>query len=187
MTAMVGKLSKELIKSICMEASHYGICSPANYNTSNQIVISGEIPALEKAEELAKINGISKTIRLNVSGAFHSELMTDAYIEFLAELKKIKLNPMSLPFISNFNADVIYNDNDKLIHSLAGQLINPVLWEDSMHLLYSKGIDTLVEIGPGRTLSSFAKKINNNFKTYSLDKIDLNNIDLLLKDIKGGY
>lgn len=150
-------LEAEKIQEACNEVSEIGRCMIANYNAPGQIVIAGDKEAVEKAAELVKEKGAKRAVMLNVSGPFHTSLLEPAAIKLNEELNKIKLNDMSIPVITNLTAEIV-EDKSQVIDILTKQVMNPVKWEQSVYKMIELGVDTFVEMGPGKTLSSFVKK-----------------------------
>lgn len=150
-------LEAEKIQEACNEVSEIGRCMIANYNAPGQIVIAGDKEAVEKAAELVKEKGAKRAVMLNVSGPFHTSLLEPAAIKLNEELNKIQLNDMSIPVITNLTAEIV-EDKSQVIDILTKQVMNPVKWEQSVYKMIELGVDTFVEMGPGKTLSSFVKK-----------------------------
>jgi len=169
MAAILG-LNEDEIKDICSNASEKGIVEPANFNCPGQIVIAGEVSALEYAMELAKEKGARKAIRLSVSGPFHTSLLKEASDKLYDELLKIDLKPMNIPVLTNVSGDYI-KPTDDIKEILRKQVMNAVRWEDTIRNMIKAGVDTFVEIGPGKALSSFTKKIDRSVKIYNVDDI----------------
>lgn len=163
-------LSKKEVEEICREASAVGLVSPANYNAPGQIVIAGQVKAVEHAEQLAKAKGAKRCIRLQVSGAFHTELLKPAVQKLSDELEKVRISPIKTPVVSNLTARPIQS-SEQIIPTLLSQLTSSVLWEDSILYCIEQGIDTFIEIGPGKTLCSFVKKINRTARAYTIEDI----------------
>jgi len=166
MSAVIG-LDEEVIEKVCNDIDGVGI---ANSNCPGQIVISGEINALEEAEAKLKDEGARRLIRLNVSGAFHSSLMNQAGIDLYKVLEDVKLNELSMPYVCNTYATYI-SDNTKIKEILKEQVYSGVKWMASVKTMIENGVDTFVEIGPGKTLSSFVKKINREVKCINIEKV----------------
>lgn len=156
MFAIMG-LDKENVEEICREAGKEGFVSPANYNAPGQIVIAGEAKAAEKAAELAKEKGAKLTVKLNVSGPFHTALLKPASDKLALELEKISLGQMKIPVITNVTGKEV-EKNEEVIPLLIKQVMSPVKWEDTIYTLVEKGVDTFIEIGPGKALSGFVKR-----------------------------
>jgi [acyl-carrier-protein] S-malonyltransferase len=167
MAAILGLNEKEII-DICSKASQKGVIEPANFNCPGQIVIAGEISALEYASELAKEKGARKVIRLSVSGPFHTSLLKNASDRLYSELIKIELNQMKVPVLTNLSGDYI-KPTDDIKEILRKQVMSSVRWEDIIRNMIKAGVDTFVEIGPGRALSSFVKKTDRSVKVLNVE------------------
>ncbi len=139
----------------------------ANYNCPGQIVITGKKEAVELAAQKLKEAGARKTIMLNVSGPFHSPLLLPAGEQLALELEKTEIAPLKLPYVTNVNAGVVC-DNTQVRALLARQVSSPVCWMQSVKTMISEGVDTFVEIGPGRTLTGFIKKIDSSVAVYNI-------------------
>lgn len=166
MTAVIG-LSEEKILKVIDEVKNYGVLEVANYNCPGQIVVSGEVSALEKAEELFLENGAIKSVRLSVKAPFHTSFLSSAAEKFKVELSKINFEESKIPVISNVTAEEI--SYDSLVGLLSKQVMSSVLWEKSVHKMIEMGIDVFVEIGPGRTLSGFIKKIDRKIRVLNVE------------------
>jgi len=175
MSAVIG-IDEDVIERVCNDIDGVGI---ANSNCPGQTVISGEISALEKAEEKLKQEGARRLIRLNVSGAFHSFLMKQAGIDLYEILKDIELKELSKPYVCNTYAEYV-SSKDKIKEILKEQVYSGVKWTASVKTMIENGVDTFVEIGPGKTLSSFVRKINREVKCINIEKIsDLDKLNEL--------
>ena len=150
----------------------------ANDNSAMQIVISGSINDLEKAEKIFIQNGAKKYIFLKVSAAFHSNLMSVAEKKMKSYIFSANFNKSSIPIISNFNAE-LSDDIGVLSTNLSKQMSNKVRWVDSIKLLEKKNDTNVIEIGPGRVLSGLIKRISKNFNIENVEK--LSDIDRLNK------
>lgn len=150
-------LEAEKIQEACNEVSEIGRCMIANYNAPGQIVIAGDKEAVEKAAELVKEKGAKRAVMLNVSGPFHTSLLKPAADKLNEELSKIELSNMTVPVITNLTAEIV-EDKSQVVDILTKQVMNPVKWEQSVKKMIELGVDTFVEMGPGKTLSSFVKK-----------------------------
>jgi len=170
MAAIIG-LKKEQVTKICEEVTDIGKVEAANFNCPGQIVLSGEVAALKKAVELAKRNGAKKAVVLSVSAPFHCSLLKPAAEKLAEELSKIEIKDAKIPLISNVNADFVV-DGSGIKEMLIKQVSFPVLWEDSIYRMLENHIDTFVEIGPGRTLIGFVKKIDRNLTTLNVEDVD---------------
>lgn len=143
----------------------------ANYNCPGQIVITGETPAVETAAAALKEAGAKRTVMLNVSGPFHSPMLVPAGEELRKELGQVELSQLRIPYITNVNAKEV-TDTSETRGLLARQVSSPVRWMQSMEYLIGSGADTFVEIGPGRTLAGFMKKINRDVKVLNIGTWD---------------
>lgn len=159
--------SAEVIEECCQQASSVGIVSPANYNTPQQIVIGGEIAAVEKAEELLSAAGVKRMIPLNVSGPFHTALLEPASRQLNLELQKIVFHDLQCPVISNTTAKEM--PVSEIVSLLTAQVMSPVRFSDSILRLKEMGIERMIEIGPGKTLTGFIKKIDRSIQTSRVE------------------
>ncbi len=176
MTAVIG-LEKEKIDEIIKK--YMGELTIANYNEPKQIVVSGSLWALEKAEKHFKELGARKVIRLNVSGAFHSKFMYEAQQEFKVYLDNFTFNDPTVPVIPNIEArSVLFAD--RLKEDLIKQLTGPVRWVDTIEYAIDKlKIDTFIEIGPKRVLSGLIKRINRDVTVVNVDTLsDIENFNI---------
>ena len=139
----------------------------ANYNCPGQIVITGRTEAVGIAAEKLKEAGAKHAIMLNVSGPFHSPLLKKAGEELAEELKNTALHTLQIPYVTNVTAEKV-DDISVTRELLAEQVSSPVRWMQSMENMIADGVDTFVEIGPGRTLAGFMKKINRDVKVYNI-------------------
>ncbi|MCT4621408.1 MAG: ACP S-malonyltransferase [Marinisporobacter sp.] len=162
MAAILGMERKDLEKTL-EKAKEFGIVEAANFNTPGQIVISGEVGAVEKACEIAKEMGAKKAVVLPVSAPFHCSMLVPAGEKLFLELENVKINDFKLPVLANVHADY-YKEKSEVKDLLVRQVSNSVLWEDSVVKMLEEGVDTFIEIGPGKSLSGFIKKINRKLK-----------------------
>lgn len=139
----------------------------ANYNCPGQIVITGRTDAVGEAAEKLKEAGAKRAIMLNVSGPFHSPLLKAAGEELAVELENTALHTLKIPYVTNVTARKV-DDISQTRELLAEQVSSPVRWMQSMENMIAGGVDTFVEIGPGRTLAGFMKKINRDVKVYNI-------------------
>jgi [acyl-carrier-protein] S-malonyltransferase len=167
MAAILG-LGEEAVKDACLKASSAGVVVPANLNSPGQIVISGEVGAVESAMELATAAGAKKVVRLPVSGAFHSPLMESAAAGLRSTLAEIKIEDAAIPVVANVSGEPVVRAAD-IRRSLEFQLLSAVRWEDSMRWLIGRGLTSLVEIGPGRVLKGLARSIDKSAVVESAD------------------
>lgn len=157
-----------LPKEHCAEISHESGAEIANYNSNEQIVFSGVKEKVEKAAKLAEEKGAQKVIFLNVSGAFHSNLMEEARERLRIDLEKITINRPSIPFVPNVTARFESNP-ERIKESLYRQVTSSVQWVGTMEFLHSQGLRSFIEIGPGKVLRGLARKINSDFNVINLD------------------
>lgn len=168
MYAIIG-LDPALINKICEETD--GIVSVANYNYPEQTVITGELGALEKAKDSCVEAGAKRALSVKVSGPFHSHLLIPAGEELKNVLDKTTILAPKFPYISNVNAEFIYSD-ENIRELLSKQVYSPVKWMQSVDAMISSGVDTFIEIGPKKTLTSMIKKMNTEVKTINIDKVE---------------
>ena len=157
--AAIIRLEREKIIAICEELSAQGkIVQAVNFNCPGQVVIAGTTDAVAAACEKMKEAGARRAIPLPVSAPFHSTLMQPAAEKLAQVLHTIEIKEARIPVIANVHAQPVHT-SEEIRESLVEQAAHPVLWEDSMHVLLTKGVDTMVEVGPGIVLSGFMKKI----------------------------
>lgn len=180
MAAVLG-LGAEDIRNICLEAGVNGIVEPANFNCPGQIVIGGEIEAVKLASTLAQEKG-AKVIPLSVSAPFHTSMLEPASIKLEAELKGIEFQDIKVPVITNVTADYV-NDKGEVKDLLRKQVMSSVLWENTIRKMLESGVDTFVEIGPGKALSGFIKKIDR--KVTMLNVEDMKSLEKTVEILKG--
>ena len=179
--AAIIALSPEDVKECCEKASEYGVCSGANFNCPGQIVVSGDKAAVEKCCELAKEKGAKRALMLAVSAPFHCELLKGAGEKLAKELENVPINDMKIPVITNVTADYI-KDKEEIKPLLIKQVSNSVLWEDTIKRMIADGVDTFVEIGPGKALSGFVKKISRDVKIFNVE--DMTSLENTLEGLK---
>lgn len=161
MAALIG-MEREEVEDVCSRASVDGlVVVVANVNSPGQIVISGHIEAVEKAMELAQEKGAKKTVRLNVSGAFHSPLVAPAQQELVEYIKSFELSASKIDIICNADAKAVRSRQD-IIDALSRQLTSPVLWSDSMRVLTDMWDGEILEVGPGKVLAGLMRRINRD-------------------------
>ena len=156
MAAIIG-LEDSKVEEVCEKVSN-GFVKAVNYNCPGQVVVSGEKEAVLQAMEYAKELGAKRAIELKTSGPFHTEKLKEASDELRKELEKIKFDNSEIPVIKNLDGTP-YKHSDDMVEILSNHVINPVRFRKSIETMLSLGIDTFVEIGPGKTLSGFVKKI----------------------------
>lgn len=160
MAALLG-LNRDNLPQVLLSAKDYGIVEVANYNSPDQIVISGEVQGLRIACKKAMELGAKKAVELPVSAPFHTSLLSPAGIRLKGELEKITLGDLKSRVISNVDGKEI-SSKDELVSKLVEQVSNSVLWHQSIEYMINQGVDTFVEIGPGKSLSGFVKRIGKS-------------------------
>ena len=175
MSAVLG-VDADTIEKICMETE--GTVSVANYNCPGQIVITGEQSAVAAAGKTLKEAGAKRIVPLNVSGPFHSPLLAGAAEKLGEALKEVEIAESYLPYLSNVTADYVTKAED-VKPLLQRQVASSVRWQQTIERLICDGADTFVEIGPGKTLSGFMRKINRDVTVCHIDKMEdfLNYVD----------
>ena len=141
--------------------------SVANYNCPGQIVITGWKESVEKASEALKSAGAKRVMPLNVSGPFHSPMLKEAGEELGKVLENVELSPLDIPYVTNVTAEYVTDINETK-ELLASQVASSVRWQQSVENMIADGVDTFVEIGPGRTLAGFMRKINRDVNVYNV-------------------
>lgn len=164
MTAVV-RGNVESIITYCKEDS--GIVGVANFNSPQQVVISGEVEAVERVTKRLEADKV-RVIPLSVSGAFHSPLMEGAAVKFEEELKSIEFNEFSVPLVTNVTGDVV-EAKESIKSLLVDQLKGSVLWEKSILNMIDQGVTTFVEIGPSNTLAGLIKKIDKSVTVFNVN------------------
>ena len=159
-----------LIEDACQTASQLGVVSPANYNTPGQIVIGGDVAAVDKAVELLKEAGVKRLIPLNVSGPFHTALLKPASEQLAQVLAETEFADFQLPLVGNTEADIM--ETGRLKELLTRQVMEPVRFYDSIAKMQEAGVTEFIEIGPGKVLSGFMKKIDKSAVVYSVESVE---------------
>ncbi|WP_414840174.1 ACP S-malonyltransferase [Carnobacterium sp. TMP28] len=167
MSAVMG-LDRASVIEACEEASNLGVVSPANYNMPGQIAIAGLKEAVEKAGELLLEKGAKRVVPLKVSGPFHTSLLTPAAEQLAKEIEQITISEPTLTIISNTTAKE-FSSKEEIAEIMVKQVMSPVYWEDSVRKMIDLGVDTFIEVGPGKTLSSFIKKIDKSVLTMNVE------------------
>nr|WP_294572943.1 ACP S-malonyltransferase [uncultured Romboutsia sp.] len=168
--AAVMKLSKEKVDTLLKEASKFGVVEAANYNCPGQVVITGEVDAIRESVSIAKALG-GLCIPLKVSGAFHSSLYEEVSFKYYESIKDVEINEPKKVMYSNVLGKP-YSKQDDIRDLLRKQIMSPVLFEDSINHMLDQGIDTFIELGPGKTLSGFVKKIDKKANVYNIEDLD---------------
>ncbi len=168
MVAVLG-LDTAVIEKICEETE--GCVTVANYNCPGQIVITGEEGAVQTAVEKLTAAGAKRCVKLNVSGPFHSPLLTGAGEKLAAELAKVEIHDIAIPYIANVTADYV-TDKEQVKPLLEKQVSSSVRWQQTVERMIADGVDTFIEIGPGKTLSGFMRKIDRDKKVINIEKVE---------------
>lgn len=143
----------------------------ANYNCPGQIVISGKKEAVEEACSKLKEAGAKRAIMLNVSGPFHSKMLTEAGEKLGEVLEGVTVHSPRIPYVANVTASYV-TDADQVKPLLVEQVSSSVRWQQSVETMIADGVDTFVEIGPGKTLAGFIRKISRDVKVYNIEKLE---------------
>lgn len=167
MAAILG-LESSIVEGICKEASILGTVTPANYNCPGQIVIAGEKIAVQEASRLAMERGAKKTIPLYVSIPSHSPLMLTAGKRLEEGLREIAIRDLMIPLVNNADAKFL-TSSEEIRSSLIRQVSKPVLWETSIRKIIESGVNTFIEIGPGKVLSGLVKRIDNGAVIFNVE------------------
>jgi len=171
--AMAAVIGAELdaIENACAEAAQRQVCAPANINSPSQVVIAGNTEAVDRASELLRSRGAKRVLKLNVSAPFHSALMMPAQERLAVDLKQISFAELATPLVTNVDAKIITSGLEAA-DSLVRQVSSPVRWLQSMELLIKEGVDTFVEVGPGKVLSGLMRQISRQVKCFNVEDAD---------------
>jgi [acyl-carrier-protein] S-malonyltransferase len=160
MAAILG-LAPALVADICRKAADGQLVGPANLNSPEQTVISGQAAAVKRAVEIASASGAKRAVVLPVSAPFHCEMMKPAETRLEADLRKVQFRDLRVPLVTNVDAEVI-TSGEEARAALIRQVCLPVRWEDSMRELIDRGATFFVEVGPGRVLSGLLRQIDRS-------------------------
>jgi len=167
MVSIIG-LDEETARRLCEEAGEGDLLEPVNFNCPGQIVISGEKKACRRAKDLALKVGAIKAVRLEVAGAFHTRMMSDAADALAKALADSEIaEPSQTQIIANIDGEY-YQSGEKIEEGLVKQLTNPILWQKCMERLLDDGVEMFYEIGPGRVLTGLMRRINRKTKVVNL-------------------
>jgi [acyl-carrier-protein] S-malonyltransferase len=167
MAAIMG-LSPTVVLDVCKRAAQGEVCSPANLNSPEQTVISGTVGAVKRAVEIASQSGAKRAVVLAVSAPFHSALMMPAQEKLEKDLRAIKFADLQMPLVTNVDADTI-RKGEEASSALVRQVTMPVRWEESMRMLLDEGVNTFVEVGPGRVLTGLMRQIERSVTTLNVE------------------
>ena len=170
--AAIIALPDEKVEEICAQVSAEGeVCVAANYNCPGQIVITGEEKAVAAAGELCKEAGAKRVVPLKVSGPFHSAMLKGAGEKLGEELKHVTVHTPAIPYVANVTADYVTKE-EEIKPLLEKQVSSSVRWQQTIERLIADGADKFVEIGPGKTLTGFMRKINRDVAAVNIDKYE---------------
>jgi len=167
MAAIMG-LSPAVVTDACRRAAEREVCSPANLNSPEQTVISGHASAVKRAVETASQSGAKRAVILAVSAPFHCALMMPAQERLEKDLRGTQFSNLQMPLVTNVDADTI-TTGDEAREALIRQVTMPVRWEESMRLLIDEGVNTFVEVGPGRVLAGLLRQIERSVGALNVE------------------
>jgi len=171
MVSIIG-LDEERVRQLCADAGELQLLEPVNFNCPGQIVISGSKRACKRAKELAPKYGAIKAVRLEVAGAFHTEMMAGASDALKEALSNCRIaDPSDTKTIANIDAEY-YQTAEKIAQGLAKQLIQPILWQKCMERLLADGVEKFYEIGPGRVLTGLMRRISRRTEVVNISSVD---------------
>jgi [acyl-carrier-protein] S-malonyltransferase len=168
--AMAAVMGSELgeVERICAEASQGEICSPANINSGNQVVIAGNTAAVERAIELLKQAGAKRVVKLNVSAPFHCALMKPAQERLGYDLEQVSFSELTSPVVTNVDAQ-LESSPGRLRDALLRQVSSPVRWHESMELVMRAGVQRFIEVGPGKVLLGLMRQISREVNCHNVE------------------
>jgi [acyl-carrier-protein] S-malonyltransferase len=168
--AMAAILGADLqtVKDACAEAAQGEVCSPANINSPSQIVIAGDVAAIDRAILILKERGAKRAIKLNVSAPFHCALMKPAQDRLAADLTNADFGDLSAPVVTNVDARPVVTGKEAR-ESLVRQVSQPVRWLDSVEFLINQGVQTFIEIGPGKVLSGLVRQVSRDVRCVNVE------------------
>lgn len=170
MVSIIG-LDEEKARQLCAEAAEGELLTPVNFNCPGQIVVSGSISACERAEVLAEKYDAIKAVRLEVAGAFHTEMMSSAAKKLKEAFSNCEISePSEIKTVANVNAEY-YETSPKIAEGLIKQLTCPILWQKCMERLLADGVEKFYEIGPGRVLTGLMRRINRKIKVVNVSSL----------------
>jgi [acyl-carrier-protein] S-malonyltransferase len=167
MAAILGA-SLDVVATACAEAAQGEVCSPANINSPGQVVIAGDSAAIDRAIVLLKERGARRAMKLNVSAPFHCALMQPAQERLAVDLNAIPFKNLSIPLVTNVDAKAI-NTGAEARDALVRQVSQPVRWLESVEFLISQGVQSLIEIGPGKVLCGLARQIDRDLRCVNVE------------------
>jgi [acyl-carrier-protein] S-malonyltransferase len=167
MAAIMG-ISPAVVQDACKRAAEGEICSPANLNSPEQTVISGHASAVKRAVEIASQLGAKRSMMLAVSAPFHSALMMPAQEKLEKDLRATSFSDLQVPLVTNVDADTI-RKGDEAREALVRQVTMPVRWQESMRLLLDEGVNTFLEVGPGKVLTGLMRQIERSVASLNVE------------------
>jgi [acyl-carrier-protein] S-malonyltransferase len=167
MAAIMG-LSPAVVLDACKRAAEGQVCSPANLNSPEQTVISGNAESVKRAVEIASQLGAKRAVVLPVSAPFHCALMAPAQEKLEKDLRKIEFAALRVPLVTNVDADT-ETSGDEARDALIRQVTNPVRWEESVRELIDEGVNTFIEVGPGRVLTGLLRQIERSVSILNVE------------------
>ena len=180
--AAIMRLDNEKVEELLSRASEYGVCEGANYNCPGQVSIAGENEAIDKAVEIAQELG-GRAVLLKVSGPFHSSLLKEASDEFYEAIKKVDIKKVEKTIYSNVKG-LPYEEEDDIRFILKKHIMSSVYFEKEIEDMLNKGVNTFVEVGPGKALRGFVKKIDRNSRLLNVE--DIKSLENTLNELKEG-
>lgn len=181
MAAILG-LDEKQVENICKQVEN-GFVVPANFNTIGQIVISGEEQAVVEAGEIAKAEGAKKVSMLNTQGPFHTEKLVECSNALKEELIKTKMNKKNSKVVRNIDGKT-YGETDDIVEILSKHIMNPVRFTTCLRKMYDNGIDTFIEVGPGKTLSAFVKRMKFETPVTIMNINDVETLEKVIEEVK---
>ncbi len=167
MAAILG-MPADAVERLCREVAHGQVCAPANFNSPQQIVISGHAEAVERAIALARERGARRAVRLPVSAPFHCALMQPAEDRLADDLACVTFADLVIPLVNNVDATIIAS-GEAARDGLRRQVSRPVRWEESVRRLLAEGVTTFIEVGPGRVLSGLIRTMDRSVRTLAVE------------------
>jgi [acyl-carrier-protein] S-malonyltransferase len=167
MAAIMG-LAPAQVADLCRKAADGEVVAPANLNSPEQTVISGNAAAVKRAVEMASAGGAKRAVMLAVSAPFHCPLMLPAQQKLEADLRAVTFHPLRVPLVNNVDAELI-TDGDEARESLIRLVTLPVRWEESVRELIDQGVNTFVEVGPGRVLTGLLRQIDRSVHVFNVE------------------
>lgn len=183
MAAIMG-MNEEQVDEVCKKVKA-GFVVPANYNCTGQIAISGEKEAVLEAEQIAKEMGAKKVRVLKTAGPFHTEKLIESSMALRKKLDKVTINRFDTKVVKNLDGE-IYNDTDDVREILAKHIISPVRFSKTLENMISNGVDTFIEIGPGKTLAGFVKRTETDKEVRILNINNCSSLNETIESLQGG-